>query len=406
MQPNEPQLTFLGKALVSLFIIGCAWVAFAMLKKSGDPAAKDPTDTGIRATSEVSPSPASGGKSVTVGIAYGTEKKRWLTWAREEFAKTPEGKRIEIDLIPMGSLEGARAVVGGDERIHVWSPASSAYKDVFLTEWDLKYGNQRPIAREEQLALSPMVFVFWKERYDAFLGRYEEVNFTTIGEALALPDGWAGIANKPEWGFFKFGHTNPNESNSGLLTLTLMAHHFHKKLQPLQMADIMNPEFQKWHAAVESAVSGLSNSTGNMMKEMVLKGPSSFDGIIVYENVAIDYLKNAEGRWGTLQVAYPERNMWNDNPYYILDAEWSGSAERKAAGEFLDYLMSPAVQRQSLVHGFRPGDPAISIKEADGPFVQYEKYGLKIALDSVCEPPTAQAINELLTGWQRIRGGR
>ena len=46
----------------------------------------------------------------------------------------------------------------------------------------------------------------------------------------------------------------------------------------------------------------------------MLKGPSSYDAVFVYESVAIDYLKNAEGRWGALHIIYPAYNMWNDNP--------------------------------------------------------------------------------------------
>ena len=51
----------------------------------------------------------------------------------------------------------------------------------------------------------------------------------------------------------------------------------------------------------QSGVSGLSHSTGDMMKEMVLKGPTSYDGLMVYESVAIDYLAKAEGRWDQLR---------------------------------------------------------------------------------------------------------
>ena len=40
------------------------------------------------------------------------------------------------------------------------------------------------------------------------------------------PAAGRAIAGKPEWGLFKFGHTHPDQSNSGLLTLVLMAYEF------------------------------------------------------------------------------------------------------------------------------------------------------------------------------------
>ena len=116
------------------------------------------------------PRPASATRpSAEIGIAYGTEKKRWLEWAvRAVRARPNDGERIQVNLIPMGSLEGAQAVLAGDQRIHVWSPASALYKDVFVQEWKIKHSGD-PIVREEALALTPMVFVMWEERYEAFV---------------------------------------------------------------------------------------------------------------------------------------------------------------------------------------------------------------------------------------------
>jgi len=48
----------------------------------------------------------------------------------------------------MGSLEAAQAILKGDQQIHVWSPASALYKDVFVQEWDHSALDE-PIAREE-----------------------------------------------------------------------------------------------------------------------------------------------------------------------------------------------------------------------------------------------------------------
>jgi ABC-type sulfate transport system substrate-binding protein len=139
---------------------------------------------------------------------------------------------------------------------------------------------------------------------------------------------------------------------------------------------------------------------------MVLRGPSSFDAIFVYENVAIDYLKNAEGRWGELRLVYPDRNLWNDNPYYILNAPWSSPEQRKAAGVFLDFLLSEPVQKRSLDHGLRPGNPAVPIKVAGSPFLEYQRFGLSIDVGSICEPPRAEVVNNLLASWQRSQPAR
>jgi ABC-type sulfate transport system substrate-binding protein len=141
-----------------------------------------------------------------------------------------------------------------------------------------------------------------------------------------------------------------------------------------------------------------------MMRDMVLRGPSTYDGLFVYESVVIDYLKSAEGRWGELHVEYPKRNMWNDNPYYVLDLPWSSADQQKAAGRFLDFLLSVPVQQRSLEHGFRPGNPEVPVKAAGSPFIAYQQFGLKADIGEICEAPRAEVMTNLLASWQRARG--
>src|SRR5262245_44598073 len=117
---DGPRLTWLGRMVIVLFIAACAVGAYSIFR------GKHPIDDARRSAGTLLGS----GPTVEIGVAFGTEKQRWLEWAVAEFAKTAEGKSVKVNLIPMGSLEGARALIGGDQRIHVWSPASAAYKDI------------------------------------------------------------------------------------------------------------------------------------------------------------------------------------------------------------------------------------------------------------------------------------
>ncbi len=391
MDTDGPKLTGLGKFIILLLIAGSFYGAYLYFVKGK---ISLPAITGGRL-----------GGGVQIGVAYGTEKERWLQWAVEEFAKTSEGRGITVTLIPMGSLEAAHAIEQKDNRINVWSPASTLYTDAFVQEWQTN-NNTNPILKDEKLALTPMVFIMWEDRYQPFVKKYGAVTFATIAKALQEKSGWSAIAGKPDWGVFKFGHTYPNQSNSGLMTLVLMAYEMQNKSKALSMSDILSDSFQHRLQNMESAVSGLQNSTGTLMRDMVLKGPSSYDAVCVYENVAIDYLKNAEGRWGKLHVAYPAKNMWNEHPYYILDVPWSTPAQRKAAEAFQTFLMSEPAQKMALVHGFRPGDPNVPVRFPESPFVRYASYGLKIDISTICDTPKAEVVNNLLASWQRTQAGR
>jgi hypothetical protein len=405
MQPQSdgPKLTFIGKLIVLLVIAGSFYGAYFLIfgrNKSGAPAGGS-TEGGPGAA------PLSAAPMVEFGLAYGTEKERWLTEAAAQFATTPQGAGIKVDLIPLGSLDGAQTILKGDEaakKINAWAPASSLYKAQFVQDWQDKYGAS-PILKEEQLALTPMVFVFWEERYQPFIAKYKEVSFQTINQALTDKGGWDAIAGKDtNWGFFKFGHTLPTKSNSGLVTLILMGYDYYNESRDLTLGQITATPFQDWMNGTERAASDTVESTGTLMRDMVLKGPSTYDALFVYESVAIDYLKNAEGRSGRLHVVYPKYNIWNDNPYYILDASWSTPEQKKAAQAFLDFLMTEPMQKLSLTHGFRPGDPNVPIKFPESPFVQYASYGLQTDLPVVCDPPKPEVMNNLLVGWQRSQG--
>jgi serine/threonine-protein kinase len=344
---------------------------------------------------------------VEIHIAYGTEKQKWLEEATAEFQKTPEGRRMMVKLHGMGSVEAAQAVLDGPNSIpiHVWSPASSAYRDLFEQEWRAKHKNN-PILKSETLALTPMVFVTWESRHAPFLKKYGKVNFQTVGQAMREPQGWEAIAGQPGWGGFKFGHTHPNRSNSGLLTLVLMAYEFSKKERNLSVGDIAQPGFLQWLQTFEQGVArpggSLTHSTGTLMREMVLRGPSQYDCLLIYENLAIDYLEAARDRWGELQVDYPEPNMWNEHPYYILDVPWSDPAQRAAAADYLKFLMSEPMQRRALEHGFRPGNPEVSLRFAESPLIRHARQGIRIELPRMCERPRAEVVRNLLAAYSHL----
>src|SRR5262249_43160394 len=139
--------SLVARIFIVLAIVGCLYAAYHYLYRNKS----DNSDP--QGSSSGSGSGGSNGSEVAIGIAYGTEKKSWLEWAVQQFGSTPEGRKIKVNLIPKGSLEGAQALVAGDKNIQVWSPASSLYKDTFVQDWQVKYSNA-PILKEESLALT------------------------------------------------------------------------------------------------------------------------------------------------------------------------------------------------------------------------------------------------------------
>jgi hypothetical protein len=397
---DDPQTTFLGKLVLLLFVGACLAGGLWWMRQ-GD--RSDATAPGSDAPAHNTVADTPRGDAVRLVVAYGTEKRSWLTWAASAFAETAAGRNIAIELRPLGSLQGAQAIVRS-EPIHLWAPASSLAKETLLSEWGVRHGGN-PIAREESLALTPMALVWWRERQATFPGATAaRPGLRDIAQAVARPDGWNGLAGRPDWGLFKFGHTDPASSNSGLTALLTMAYAYHDRDRGLTVAHIVDAGFQTWLSGLAAgAVGTRTESTGTMMRDMVLKGPSSYDCLLVYESVAIEHLAHAEGRWGSLQIDYPEHNFWNDNPAYILDVPWSSPAQRQAATAFVRFLLSEAAQRRALTFGFRPADPAVPVLGGDSPFERFRSHGLRNDIGTVAETPAPTVVSNLLQSWQRAR---
>jgi len=338
-------------------------------------------------------------KPIEIGVAYGTEKKKWLKWAVAEFAKTDAGKKVKINLIPMGSVEGAEKILDEDKRIHVWSPASGVVRSLLTDQWEKDHDND-PIYSDAPLALTPMVIVMWEDRYEAFIAKYQQMNFKTLAEALAEKTGWAAIADKPDWGYFTFGHTMPTHSNSGLLTLVLMAYDYADISRRIKTKHVMEEGFLTWLEAAVENISADQSSTGKLMKEMLRYGPSQLNAIMVYENLALSNLKNAQGRWGKLKMVYPTRSVWNDNPYYILDVPWTTPEHQNAAKLFQDFLLSEKAQKVARdEYLFRPANVDVPIIGEGSAFDKLQDI-IEINIP-VIRRPSAKVLKQLIQTWER-----
>jgi len=218
------------------------------------------------------------------------------------------------------------------------------------------------------------------------------------------PQGWNTFGH-PEWGYFKFGHTDPLTSNSGFMTILLMTYSYYGKTSGLTSSDILsNPDYQKWFLGFEQTISQFETSTGPLMDKMISYGPSAYDMVAVYEATAIEQADNAVGRYGELHIYYPPATVWSDHPFCILQADWVTPDKAKAAQLFIDYLTSRPVQEIALLkYGFRPVDKTIPLDQPGSPFQRYTADGFRTDLSGLptVETPPGDVLNTLLDFWSR-----
>lgn len=382
---------------------------FILLRKD-----KGASDTAASAEMPVSAAPAAAAAppaptSVThVRFLYSTEKKAWLAEALQRFGK--EHPEVAVDTVEKGSLDMVQALLDQNERPTLISPADDVALNLLTSDWKQKNGSDLVASdgadKPQPLVLTPLVLVAWDDRAAALTHGEKSLTFTHLHDAIKNPKGWPGAGGKPDWGFVKLGHTNPTRSNSGLQALILMAYEFQKKRSGLEVRDVIDEKFQTFLKELEKGVPKFGDSTGSFMEEMVLYGPSKYDVVVTYENLAIQHIPNAQGRWGNLRVFYPPQTMWSSHPVALLKGDWVSADQRAAAQKLIGYLRDKPEQQRALALGFRPANAEVPVLSTDGtgPFKNAEAFGVRVDLGSVVEPPPGPVIRNLMELWSRQIG--
>ncbi len=349
-------------------------------------------------------------KPITINMVYSTEKEEWLGEMIQNFEQENiryNGHPIEIKAQKMGSREMILAIMDGEIQPDLISPASSLQTSILENLSQNKFGTAFVESNNQNSCIpmlkSPLVLVTWRDRASVLWGDEIPDNvWKSLHDAITNPQGW-GSYGKSEWGYVKFGQTNPLKSNSGFMTILLMAYAYYGKSSGLTVDEILNnPDFQQWFLEMENGISDFGDSTGTYMRDIIAYGPSVYDIVAVYEATAIEQADNAIGRYGELRVYYPPLSINSDHPFCLINAEWVDPDKTQAAKLFLDYLKSEEAQNIAVTkYGFRPTLSGVTLDQPGSPFTQYATNGIQINTPPEIELPDGNVLNILLDFWSR-----
>jgi Ca-activated chloride channel family protein len=372
-------------ALAALVVLGC--------KGGGDkPAGGDkPPDK------PVAEPPKPTGPPVELSILYSSEKKTWLSEQVAGFHGTlPDGRAIHVTAKPIGSGEGSTAILEGSEKPAVFSPASTAYLTLLDQAWQSRDNHVKPIAAtKEPLVLSPIVIAMWKPMAETLGWPGKPIGWKDILAVSRDPKGW-GSKGRPEWGDMKLGHTRPEDSNSGLLSVLAIAYAGAGTTRGLTAAGL--PKVEPFLGSVEDAIVHYGTSTGFFADKMIEHGPSYLSAAVLYENLVIEsYAKSPPL---PMVAIYPvEGTFWSDHPFAVLDAPWVTADQKAAAAVFLAFLKAKPQQERAMALGFRPVDPAIRI---GAPIDAAHGVDPKQP-ETLLEVPDAATLQALLDTWKKTK---
>jgi hypothetical protein len=292
-----------------------------------------------------------------------------------------EGRPIQVTVEPMDGL----TAMGRWEREEmnpiptVWIPDSrylvelvnATYKeklgrDIFLTGGEYR---ARPIA------ISLFSWGIYASRAQVLRAKYGDINWQVIHDAATAKGGWPELGGPPDWGYFKLVVPNPRKNVGGLAAMIAAAGEYYGKTD-ITVADVTNPDFQKWLKELMGAVTDFSSLGAYSVENLALFGYSMGDGGQLLES---DLLVNMAGiltRWqDPLVIVYPKYVTWFDFPFTIWMGEETTALEKNAALEFERYLLQPETQKRAIQLGLRPANPEVSVTEPDSLFVKWQDQG-------------------------------
>jgi Ca-activated chloride channel family protein len=307
------------------------------------------------------PAPAG---SLELVVAYGSEKEAWLTEVTNAFNQgrhaAAGGKPVFVRLRPMGSGESIDEVLSGRLHAHLVSPASAAFIELGNADSRAHTGKDL-VGRTRNLVLSPVVIAMWKPMAEALGWGRKPVGWSDILALARDPKGWASH-DHPEWGTFKFGHTHPDYSNSGLIALFAEVYAATGKVNGLTPQAVNDPAVGRYLGDIEKAVVHYGSSTGFFGNKMFANGPQYLSAAVLYENMVIESYAAQPPPALPVVAVYPrEGTFWSDHPIGIVERDWVTPEHRAAAEAYINFLLDRPQQEKALAHGFRPGDVQVGL---------------------------------------------
>ena len=341
--------------------------------------------------------------SIEVLFTYGSEKQKWIEAVTQRFnlaGYTTGGRQvIRVKAVPLGSGEIIDELLTDRRHPHLISPAAGAFIEIGNAA--ARERNELELVGETQeLVSSPVVIAMWRDMAEAIGWPNRRIRWHDFFDYARDPVKWQAVA-RPEWGAFKYGHTHPRLSNSGLHALFVEAYAAANKFERLTRVDVKDrPEVNRYIRQVESSVVHYGESTGFFAKKMIAMGPSYLSAAILYENLVIDAnrVSAAANEPPKLVAIYPAEGTFpSEHPVGVVQRPWVTPRHAEAASIYIKYLLSSPQQVEAKRYGFRPGAKDISVDDLLTPALGVDPHQPK----RILRPPQASTIQELLKIWSQ-----
>ncbi|HET6547070.1 MAG TPA: VWA domain-containing protein [Solirubrobacter sp.] len=294
---------------------------------------------------------ASHADALRISLVYSPEKAALIELLIKRFNAEQQrsgGRLVVIDGRNTASGDAETLIADGKLRPVLWSPASSFWGRL------LNYHADRRLVADENPSImrTPLVIAMWKQLADAYGYPRRPLGFKQLDELAT--GGWAAVG-KPQFGAFKYVHTNPDFSTSGLSAVAASYYAAVGKREGLTEADVTRarPRVRR----LEHSIVHYGETTLFIADEMRKGGLGYASAAAMEETTLIDFNRKA-GDGERLVPVYPEEGtFFSDNPLITLRGDWVSPEEAQAAKVFAAFVARTVTPALAGRYGFRPADP-------------------------------------------------
>jgi Ca-activated chloride channel family protein len=301
--------------------------------------------------------------TVHVEIWTNDTKASWVHAVTETFnekgLKTHSGKTIIVNVEQRDSgdfpVEIEARLEEQKKGPTIISPGTIAWVSAADIIWQKSKGH--PLVPEvcPTLAYAPIGFGMWRSMAQAMGYPDVPIGWQDIVDLAADPEGWARYGH-PEWGQFKFGHTDPNSSNTGLTAMTSFVYATLDQTGGLNPDLVRSPQVAAAFAKLELITYHYGSSTRSLNVSTATRGKAYLHAVASSENsiLATNYFQHDILDEPLVFIFPKEGAFWSENPFCIVDAPWVTTDQREAAGLYRDYLLSREAQIETVKGWLRP----------------------------------------------------
>ncbi len=302
--------------------------------------------------------------SIPVEISSSNTKEDWMNAVVAQFNseqhKIASGEVIFVTVKHVTSGGSQTSILDGKSQPVVWSPGDQSWVDGANQVWRDRTGKALIPDACTPTVYAPIGFAMWRPMAEALGWPDKPISWDDLVKLSADIQGWETLGH-PEWGTFKFGHTHPDFSNTGLLMMTALAYSVEGKTSGLTADQVYAEEVKQAFGGLEQNTYHYGIQNRPLMQLLATRGPGYLHAITSSE---AEVLKaNAEFkdtlRYPLVFIFPSKGTYWSEQPYCVLDGDWVTDQQKEAAGIFRSFILDRDRQEMAITNYLRPVDESL-----------------------------------------------